>query len=951
MAEANGTIEAYFVPSGYNQSVERSYLKITWEYSTTHNSSTTTCKFLSSMYVHRDSYGPSQGDYGDCYITVNGTKRNTVSNGSSSPSIGSSYVKVGATLSYTITYPATSTKTISIAAGFSLPISIKLTDLRIPVSSYSRGTGVLVSGSTSITLPKKVSHTACTAPSTIYLGGSSNTTQTSTFYGLGGSTAYLRWSGAKAGTSNSITGYLVYGGTSSNPTTQIKDTTSSSYSFTIPSDGDTRYYRVRTKGSAGSSYYSGYSTQRTLVSCTRPTVSTPTVTPKYGKPSSEVSISWTASNGLNNAIQSYSILQNNKVVKSGITNKYATVTLSSEVGFTDNFKIRAVGKYYDSNDSSAFYTGVYEDIVPEITSSTEVYISLNSSNSTTLTWSVNSGGQYNAITKYTIYRETINDEGSVINEEEYAVITDPNTKSYDIVRHDTINYKYRYRIKLEATLNTSYSSYIRVHNYQTPVFSDLVFSKDTGFILDPLADPLDPYNCYSLADTTDTNITADLVTTGGVNNGTAAMIFKDSEYLGTTVISPGGSYYGNFSYEVQAPSIDTEYYEFYAIPLGTRANGAQTNTIKLYSCTRPTIDTIYVNESSTYSIKVNNNFIISYTANDGIRNPISGYRIYAVKDNISTSLGHTTDNSINTKILESGVYNINVVAVGKKGYNSIGSNQVATITVIDYTAPSNLSFSVEDGSIVTQNNQISIGIGTSSIATLSWNDIDNIYDSYKIHTVDYSTGSDTVIGTTSSKVYNINIPTLSGSYFYYVEGIIDGFRSYNSNSTEMIIYQSNINPPIDIDINGEDHAIVKPGTPATISFHGASITSPDTITGYDLYRKEVYSKDNSTKQDYILLSHIDNTTSNGSFDVTSPDINNIGVVYYYHIKTIGQTQSGSKTESQYSSEIYLKSSLYRYVQSNSEFKEIVSRYVYTNGQWRHIVHRYVYTNGQWKQIF
>ena len=78
----------------------------------------------------------------------------------------------------------------------------------------------------------------------------------------------LSWSGAKAGTGNAITGYEVQRAESSNGSTwgswttlQTVSTTATSGSLSVapPSTAGNYYkYRVRTRGAAGSSYYSGW---------------------------------------------------------------------------------------------------------------------------------------------------------------------------------------------------------------------------------------------------------------------------------------------------------------------------------------------------------------------------------------------------------------------------------------------------------------------------------------------------------------------------------------------------------------------------------------------------------------------------------------------------------------------------------------------------------------------
>lgn len=102
-------------------------------------------------------------------------------------------------------------------------------------------------------------YTSCGAPTSVSL---SSTTST-------GDNVTLSWSGANEGTSNSITGYDIYRreynatagtwGSYESYTSVSSTTTSGSLSVPVPETLNNQYqYQVRTKGSAGSLYYSGF---------------------------------------------------------------------------------------------------------------------------------------------------------------------------------------------------------------------------------------------------------------------------------------------------------------------------------------------------------------------------------------------------------------------------------------------------------------------------------------------------------------------------------------------------------------------------------------------------------------------------------------------------------------------------------------------------------------------
>ena len=121
-------------------------------------------------------------------------------------------------------------------------------------SVVALGTNYMYSATTdtwSAGYQKDYSYTACGAPSNLK---SNNTNPTI------GQTITLSWTAGTAGTNNSVTGYELYYSTNQGSTYNLisSSITGTSYSYTVPrTPGDIRF-RVRTKGSAGTSYYSSY---------------------------------------------------------------------------------------------------------------------------------------------------------------------------------------------------------------------------------------------------------------------------------------------------------------------------------------------------------------------------------------------------------------------------------------------------------------------------------------------------------------------------------------------------------------------------------------------------------------------------------------------------------------------------------------------------------------------
>ena len=98
-------------------------------YSCTQNVSKNQSTVTMTLYVKRDAYGPSWNTKCDAYIQLDGSKVMTYDG---SFNIGTSWVKIGSTVSKTVTHNADGTKTISLKGFFdSLGLTTKLTDLTV----------------------------------------------------------------------------------------------------------------------------------------------------------------------------------------------------------------------------------------------------------------------------------------------------------------------------------------------------------------------------------------------------------------------------------------------------------------------------------------------------------------------------------------------------------------------------------------------------------------------------------------------------------------------------------------------------------------------------------------------------------------------------------------------------------------------------------------------------
>lgn len=149
--------------------------------------------------------------------------------------------------------------------------------------------------------------TACGAPTSLSL----NPTVTET-------TALLSWSGAKAGTNNAITAYEIqYSESTDNSswgnwitgTTVNATAASGSYAVTTSGTrGNFRRYRVRTRGSAGASYYSGWKVSTNSVRKNKWPLPATSVTASPSVYSNEtITLSWSGASGGTSTIKGYQI--------------------------------------------------------------------------------------------------------------------------------------------------------------------------------------------------------------------------------------------------------------------------------------------------------------------------------------------------------------------------------------------------------------------------------------------------------------------------------------------------------------------------------------------------------------------------------------------------------------------------------------------------------------------
>ena len=220
-----------------------------------------------------------------------------------------------------------------------------------------------MTGSFTITVPRVSDTTACTAPTSFTSG--------STFYGNlngGDGDVTVWWSGAHGGTNNAATGYTIearYPGGD-----WYYKWSGMASSATLNFDGEagktiTIDLRIRTEGTAGPNYYSGWKNGSVVAlgrtACTAPTnvyINSNSDSAQYVNPGSTVKLYWSgAAGGLNNAISRYYIQRRKNGGAWGAASDYNASSgdaqsLDNTEGAYFEFQVRTEGAA-----GSSYYSG------------------------------------------------------------------------------------------------------------------------------------------------------------------------------------------------------------------------------------------------------------------------------------------------------------------------------------------------------------------------------------------------------------------------------------------------------------------------------------------------------------------------------------------------------------------------------------------------------------------
>ena len=355
------------------------------------------------------------------------------------------------------------TEYLSLPSGYSKTVSATL-----DVTSSTAGSSISVSytisngGAKWVTFARGSRSTSFSAPALLYTNCSAPTSVTvSPTTAKVGQTVTISWSGASGGTNNSITGYEVQwtvgDGWSSLGTFTGTSITDSFGSYALGKKGT---YRVRTLGSAGASYYSGWRESNSILINTPPTISNLGINKSLIKSTGEtVRFSWNGSDSNGHGLTYYYVLNtssstNPTISSSKTSNKY--VDLASGASATRYFHVRAWDGY---EYSSTLHLKLSYNTLPTAPSVIPNWTSNKVVDSVTMSFSsTDANGQ--SLTYY-IYRQ-ISSSTSFSGVTD-SLVTTTTSKSYtdSLTPYETYAGKYvRYRIRAYDGLEYgAYSSY------------------------------------------------------------------------------------------------------------------------------------------------------------------------------------------------------------------------------------------------------------------------------------------------------------------------------------------------------------------------------------------------------------------------------------------------------------------------------------------------------------
>lgn len=346
------------------------------------------------------------------------------------------------------------------------PVTFKVeSDGRLPLTS-----GVITNSSYTV-LSSPLLTTACGAPTSCSVSAT-----------LAEGNVTLSWSGATSGTNNAISSYEIQYSESSNnstwgPWTALTTVTTTATSGSVsvapsPTQGYYRRFQVRTRGTAGASYYSGWkistnSVRRNIA----PSPATTAVASPTTYSDEMITLTWSGASGGTSPIKGYMIASRTSTDNSTWTSwtVLTTLLLSASSGTYNPEVSRTPGTYTQYGiwtiDALDVYSieKVSNSIYCDITAcgaptSCSVSATLAEGN-VTLLWSGASSGAGNAITSYEIQYSDSSDNSTWGEWSALTTVSSTLTSGSVNVSPPTIRGDYRrFRVRTRGTAGENYYS-------------------------------------------------------------------------------------------------------------------------------------------------------------------------------------------------------------------------------------------------------------------------------------------------------------------------------------------------------------------------------------------------------------------------------------------------------------------------------------------------------------
>jgi hypothetical protein len=292
----------------------------------------------------------------------------------------------------------------------------------------------------------------------------------------------LSWSGAAGGTNNTISSYEIqYSDSTDNSTwgawtaltTVTTTATSGSLSVAPPSTrGNYRRFQVRTRGTAGASYYSGWKVSTNSVR--RNTIPNPPTT-AVASPSNysdeTITLTWSGASGGTSAIKGYQIATRTSTDNSTWSSwsGLVTLTMSTSGGSYNPNVSRVPGTYtqlgvwtidvLDVFSSEKISNSIYCDITACGAPTACSLSATLSEGNVTLSWSGAAGGAGNTITSYEIeYSDSIDNSTWGTWTALTTVSTSATGSSVSVSPPTMRGYYRRFRVRTRGTAGESFYS-------------------------------------------------------------------------------------------------------------------------------------------------------------------------------------------------------------------------------------------------------------------------------------------------------------------------------------------------------------------------------------------------------------------------------------------------------------------------------------------------------------